>query len=91
MSDQSPLIATYRGSSGGSDQREWNLALAFQEVLTVIVRVRFGRQPVQNAEAFRPTSKSHLESRPRMRWRAATPRKMFSWRNTRSWLSSMSQ
>ena len=53
MSNQAPLIATYRGSSGGSDPREWNLALAFQEVLTVIVRVRFGRQPVQNAEAFR--------------------------------------
>lgn len=53
MSNQVPLIASYRGSSGGSDQREWNLALAFQEVLTVIVRVRFGRQPVQNAGAFR--------------------------------------
>lgn len=60
MSNQVPLIATYRGSSGATDQREWNLALAFQEVLTVIVRVRFGRQPVQNAEAFRAHIKESL-------------------------------
>lgn len=60
MPNQVPLIATYRGSSGGSEQRGWNLALAFQELLTAIVRVRFGRQAVQNAEAFRAHVKESL-------------------------------
>lgn len=39
-----------------------NLALAFQEVLTAIVRVRFGRQPVQNAEMFRAHLKESLRA-----------------------------
>lgn len=35
------------------DRRGWNLALAFQEVLTIVVRVRYNRQAVTNAESFR--------------------------------------
>jgi type VI secretion system protein ImpK len=62
MSNQSNVIASYRGSSGGSEQRGWNLALAFQEVLTAIVRVRFGRQAVQNAETFRAHIKQSLRT-----------------------------
>jgi type VI secretion system protein ImpK len=62
MSNQVPLIASYRGSSSGSEQRGWNLALAFQEVLTAVVRVRFGRQAVQNAEAFRAHVKDSLRA-----------------------------
>jgi type VI secretion system protein ImpK len=42
------------------EQRGWNLALTFQEVLTAIVRVRFGRQAVQNADAFRAHIKDSL-------------------------------
>lgn len=62
MSNQAPLIASYRGSSSGSEQRGWNLALAFQEVLTAVVRVRFGRQAVQNADAFRAHVKDSLRA-----------------------------
>jgi type VI secretion system protein ImpK len=62
MSTQATPIASYRGSSGAADQRGWNLALAFQEVLTAIVRVRFGRQAVANAEMFRAHAKESLRT-----------------------------
>jgi type VI secretion system protein ImpK len=60
MSNPVTPLASYRGSSTASEQRGWNLALAFQEVLTAIVRVRFGRQAVQNAENFRHHMKGSL-------------------------------
>ena len=55
----SPL-ASYRGSSSAMDRRGWNLALAFQEVFTIIVRVRYNRQAVSNAESFRADMKKLL-------------------------------
>ncbi len=42
------------------DRRGWNLALAFQEVFTIIVRVRYNRQAVTNAESFRAEMKKLL-------------------------------
>ena len=55
----SPL-ATYRGSSSAMDRRGWNLALEFQEVLTIVVRVRYNRQAVSDAFSFREEMKKHL-------------------------------
>jgi type VI secretion system protein ImpK len=55
----SPL-ASYRGSSSAMDRRGWNLALAFQEVFTIIGRVRYNRQAVSNAESFRAEMKKLL-------------------------------
>jgi type VI secretion system protein ImpK len=55
----SPL-RSYRGSSPALDRRGWNLALAFQEVFTAIVRLRYNRQAVSNAEAFRTHVKQAL-------------------------------
>lgn len=55
----SPL-ASYRGSSSAMDRRGWNLALEFQEVFTIIARVRYNRQAVSNAESFRAEMKKHL-------------------------------
>ena len=55
----SPL-ASYRGSSSAMDRRGWNLALEFQEVFTIIVRVRYNRQAVTNGESFRAEMKKHL-------------------------------
>ena len=37
-----------------------NLALAFQELLTAVVRLRSGRQPVQDAEQFRQQVRSAI-------------------------------
>jgi type VI secretion system protein ImpK len=62
MSDLVTPIASYRGSSAAIDQRVWNLALAFQEVLTAIVRVRFGRQAVSSAETFRAQIRQALQA-----------------------------
>ena len=42
------------------DRRGWNLALAFQEVFTIIGRVRYNRQAVSNAESFRAEMKKLL-------------------------------
>jgi type VI secretion system protein ImpK len=53
-------LGSYRGSSPALDRRGWNLALAFQEVLTAIVRLRFNRQTVSSAEAFRAQMKQAL-------------------------------
>jgi type VI secretion system protein ImpK len=55
----SPL-ASYRGSSSAMDRRGWNLALEFQEVLTIVVRVRYNRQAVSDANSFREEMKKHL-------------------------------
>jgi type VI secretion system protein ImpK len=59
MSSVTP-IASYRGSSSALDTRGWNLALAFQEVFTAIVRLRYNRQTVTNSEAFRGQMKQAL-------------------------------
>jgi len=61
MLNQIPLGSNSRGSSNGSEQREWNMALVFQEVLTAVARVRFGRQDVQSAETFRSHIKNSLK------------------------------
>jgi type VI secretion system protein ImpK len=44
-----------------SPRRVWNLALAFQEVFTAVVRLRFAGQSVNNAEAFRNHLKQALQ------------------------------
>jgi type VI secretion system protein ImpK len=59
MSSVTP-IASYRGSTSALDTRGWNLALAFQEVFTAIVRLRHNRQNVTNSEAFRAQMKQAL-------------------------------
>lgn len=53
-------IASHRPAAQSLDARAWNLALAFQEVFTAIVRLRFGKQQVPNAEAFRAHVKQAL-------------------------------
>jgi type VI secretion system protein ImpK len=55
-------LASYRGSSSAMDRRGWNLALAFQEVFTIVVRLRYNRQAVTNAESFRADMKKHLRA-----------------------------
>ncbi|MFN7921646.1 MAG: DotU family type IV/VI secretion system protein [Bryobacteraceae bacterium] len=48
-------------SSGGTAvARTQSLALVFQELLTVIVRIRAGRQPVTDAEVFRAQVRDSL-------------------------------
>lgn len=42
-----------QGGSPAASRRPENLALVFQELLTVVVRLRSNRQPVTNAELFR--------------------------------------
>ena len=42
------------------DRRGWNLALGFQEVFTAVVRLRYNRQAVQDAEAFRAQMRQAL-------------------------------
>ncbi len=51
---------SYRGASPALDRRGWNLALAFQEVFTAIVRLRYNRQAVSSAESFRAQMKQAL-------------------------------
>ena len=56
----SPL-ASYRGSSSAMDRRGWNLALEFQEVFTIVVRLRFHRQAMtSDANSFRAEMKKRL-------------------------------
>ncbi len=50
---QAAPVGSYKGSSPALDPRGWNLAIAFQEVFTAIVRLRYNRQAVTSAEAFR--------------------------------------
>lgn len=57
----SPLVS-YRGTSSALNRRAWNLALSFQEVLTAIVRLRYQRQQVPDAEAFRNQIKQALRA-----------------------------
>jgi len=54
-------LGSYRGASS-MDRRVWNLALCFQEVFAAIVRLRFRRQDVPNADAFRSQIKQALRS-----------------------------
>src|SRR5271165_3965960 len=60
MSTHVSPLGSYRGSSPALDRRGWNLALAFQEVFTAIVRLRYNRQSVSNAESFRAQIKQAL-------------------------------
>ena len=62
MSSSGPVapLASYKGSSTAMDRRGWNLALAFQEVFTIVGRVRFNRQAVSNADSFRAEMKKLL-------------------------------
>ena len=60
MSTHASALGSFRGSSPALDRRGWNLALAFQEVFTAIVRLRYNRQAVSNAESFRAQMKQAL-------------------------------
>ena len=60
MSTRASALSSFRGSSPALDRRGWNLALAFQEVFTAIVRLRYNRQAVSNAESFRAQIKQAL-------------------------------
>jgi type VI secretion system protein ImpK len=55
-----PGSGSLKGSSPALDRRGWNLALAFQEVFTAIVRLRYNRQGVSSAESFRAQMKQAL-------------------------------
>lgn len=55
-------VATYRVSEASAPLRTWNLALAFQEVFTAVVRLRYGQQAVPNAEVFRGHLKEALRA-----------------------------
>src|SRR5271169_3892295 len=46
-------LGSYRGASSSLDRRGWTVALAYQEVLTAIVRLRYNRQTVTSADSFR--------------------------------------
>lgn len=49
-------------SSAPQQRRTENLALAFQEVLTAIVRLRSGRQEVSDAELFRQQARAAMRA-----------------------------
>src|SRR5215467_1864028 len=53
-------LGSYRGSSPAMDRRGWNLALGFQEVFTAVVRLRYNRQAVLDAETFRAQMRQAL-------------------------------
>lgn len=56
------------------DRRGWNLALEFQEVLTIVGRVRYNRQAVGDANSFRAEMKKHLRmAEERVRTRGYSP------------------
>jgi type VI secretion system protein ImpK len=59
-STQVTPLGSYRGSSPALDRRGWNLALAFEEVFTAIVRLRYNRQTVPDAESFRARMRQAL-------------------------------
>ncbi|HET9409533.1 MAG TPA: DotU family type IV/VI secretion system protein [Candidatus Sulfotelmatobacter sp.] len=59
-STQITPLGTYRGSSPALERRGWNLALCFQEVFTAVVRLRYNRQAVSNADSFRAQMKQAL-------------------------------
>jgi len=60
MSTQVTPIATYRGSTSALDHRGWNLPLAFQEIFTAIVRLRYARQSATSPDSFRAQVKQAL-------------------------------
>src|SRR5438270_4473872 len=59
-STQITPLGSYRGSSPALDRRGWNLALGFQEVFTAVVRLRYNRQAVLDAETFRAQMRQAL-------------------------------
>src|SRR5262252_7326917 len=59
-SSQVTPLGSYRGSSPAMDRRGWNLALGFQEVFTAVVRLRYNRQAVLDAETFRAQMRQAL-------------------------------
>jgi type VI secretion system protein ImpK len=59
-STQVTPLGTYRGSSPALDRRGWNVALGFQEVFTAVVRLRYNRQAVSDAETFRAQMRQAL-------------------------------
>lgn len=59
-STQVTPLGSYRGSSPALDRRGWNLALGFEEVFTAIVRLRYNRQAVPDAESFRARMRQAL-------------------------------
>ena len=59
-SSQVTPLGSYRGSSPALDRRGWNLALGFQEVFTAVVRLRYNRQAVLDAETFRAQMRQAL-------------------------------
>jgi len=59
-STQITPLGSYRGSSPAMDRRGWNLALGFQEIFTAVVRLRYNRQAVPDAEAFRAQMRQAL-------------------------------
>jgi type VI secretion system protein ImpK len=59
-STQITPLGSFRGSSPALDRRGWNLALGFQEVFTAVVRVRYNRQVVLDAETFRAQMRQAL-------------------------------
>ncbi|HXJ88546.1 MAG TPA: DotU family type IV/VI secretion system protein [Candidatus Binatia bacterium] len=59
-STQVTPLGSYRGSSPAMDRRGWNLALGFQEVFTAVVRLRYHRQAVSDAETFRAQMRQAL-------------------------------
>lgn len=61
MSSGVTPIASYRASTSALDSRGWNLALAFQEVFTAIVRLR-DQQAASDADSFRTQVKRALEA-----------------------------
>jgi type VI secretion system protein ImpK len=60
MTTSASPLGSFRGSSPAMDRRGWNLALAFQEVFTAVVRLRYSRQAVSNADSFRAQIKQAL-------------------------------
>jgi type VI secretion system protein ImpK len=62
MSSGVTPLASYRASTSALDSRGWNLALAFQEVFTAIVRLRYNRQAASDANSFRAQVKRALEA-----------------------------
>jgi type VI secretion system protein ImpK len=56
------------------DRRGWNLALGFQEVFTAVVRLRYNRQAVLDAETFRAQMRQALRvAEQETRSRGASP------------------
>jgi type VI secretion system protein ImpK len=55
-------VDSLRSSDEVRSSRTWNLALAFQEILTAVLRVRYAGEPVSNVEAFRGDLRRALRS-----------------------------